>query len=196
MEGNIAELSARYIRYAHRIVGEADIVGVWRTIGAEVRQVGSLAMGLMMTHRDIDFHVYTDRLSEEESFAAMAVLSKHPSVVRIECVNLSKTEEECIEWHAWWEDAESGLWQIDMIHLRHGSQWDGFFERMAERIVATLTPETRTSILYLKYRTPPEEKIPGVAYYQAVLRDGVRTWEEFVRWRASHPISGIVAWMP
>ncbi|MDE5636569.1 MAG: phosphoglycerate mutase family protein, partial [Alistipes sp.] len=68
--------------------------------------------------------------------------------------------------------------------------------RMADRIAAALTDRTRTAILRLKYLTPDDEHIMGVEYYQAVLRDGVRTWDEFVAWRAAHPVTGIVEWMP
>ena len=36
----------------------------------------------------------------------------------------------------------------------------------------------------------------GVEYYQAVLRGGVRTLADFIRWRQEHPVTGIVEWMP
>ncbi|MDE6858019.1 MAG: phosphoglycerate mutase family protein, partial [Alistipes sp.] len=103
---------------------------------------------------------------------------------------------ECVEWHAWVADDQGREWQFDMIHILAGSRYDGFFERMAERIAAALTDRTRTAILRLKYLTPDDEHIMGVEYYQAVLRDGVRTWDEFVAWRTAHPVTGIVEWMP
>ena len=83
-----------------------------------------------------------------------------------------------------------------MIHMQSGSPWDGYFEHMADRIAAALTPETRDAILRLKYETPDERKIPGIAYYMAVLRDGVRTWPQFETWLATHPLDGIIEWMP
>ena len=88
------------------------------------------------------------------------------------------------------------LWQIDMIHLPEGSPWEGYFERVADRIAAVLTPETREAILRLKYETPDEEKIPGIAYYRAVLAEGVRSYAEFAAWLREHPIEGIIEWMP
>jgi len=36
----------------------------------------------------------------------------------------------------------------------------------------------------------------GIEYYQAVLRDGVGTYAEFEAWRAAHPVTGILEWMP
>ena len=59
-----------------------------------------------------------------------------------------------------------------------------------------LTDRTRETILRLKYETPEAEKIMGIEYYQAVLRDGVGTYTEFEAWRAAHPVTGILEWMP
>ena len=81
-----------------------------------------------------------------------------------------------------------------MIHILKHSRYDGYFEKMAERIKAVLTEETRKAILRLKYETPDTEYCMGVEYYQAVLRDGVRTYAEFENWRRQHPVTGIVEW--
>ena len=47
---------------------------------------------------------------------------------------------------------EGELWQMDMIHIQEGSRYDGYFERVAERISAVLTDEMRLAILKLKIR--------------------------------------------
>ena len=65
-----------------------------------------------------------------------------------------------------------------------------------DRIAAVLTDQTRETILRLKYETPETEKIMGIEYYQAVLRDGVRTYAEFEAWRAANPVTGVLEWMP
>lgn len=67
---------------------------------------------------------------------------------------------------------------------------------MADRIREVATPEERLAILRLKHAAPDEAHIPGIAFYMAVLRDGIRTWDEFVRWRADHPLEGIIEWIP
>ena len=146
--------------------------------------------------RDIDFHVYTSEISLSDSFRAMAELAANTSVKKIECVNLLHTVEACIEWHAWCEDGEGELWQIDMIHIQEGSRYDGYFENVADRILAVLTEDTRHAILNLKYETPETEKIMGIEYYQAVLQAGVRTYAEFEEWRKLHPVTGVVEWLP
>lgn len=181
---------------AWSIIKDTRIIPIWESVGAKVNLVGSLKTGLLMKHRDIDFHIYSSALNLSDSFRAMAVLAENPSVQKIEYTNLLDTEEECIEWHAWYQDREGELWQIDMIHIREGSRYDGYFERVAERISAVLTDEMRRAILHLKYETPEDEKIMGIEYYQAVIRDGVRSYSDFEEWRMQHPVTGVVEWMP
>ncbi len=183
-------------RRAWDIIRRLRLMEIWADAGAEAHVVGSLAMGLMMTHRDIDLHVYSSPLTVEGSFAAMARLAEDAAVKKIECRNLLDTDEACIEWHAWYDDGQGGEWQIDIIHILKGSRYDGYFERMAERIKAALTDDTRLAILRLKAGTPENEHVMGVEYYQAVLRDGVRTKADFMRWRAEHPVNGVMEWMP
>lgn len=193
---NILELAKRNQQKAWEIIEDTRIVRIWEGMGAKVNLVGSLRTGLLMKHRDIDFHIYTSPLDLSASFRAMAELAENTSVKKIEYTNLLHTVEACIEWHAWYQDMEGELWQMDMIHIQEGSRYDGYFERVAERISAVLTDEMRLAILKLKYETPDTEKIMGVEYYQAVIQDGVRSYPEFEEWRRLHPAVGVVEWMP
>lgn len=193
---NILDIAERNQQKAWEIVEKTNIIQIWKSIGARINLVGSLRTGLLMKHRDIDFHIYTSPFSLSNSFRAMAELAENTSIKKIECVNLLHTVEACVEWHAWYQDMEGELWQIDMIHIREGSRYDGYFEKVAERISAALTDETKQAILKLKYETPDTEKIMGVEYYQAVIRDGVRSYPEFEEWRKMHPVAGVVEWMP
>ena len=193
---NILELAKRNQQKAWEIIEDTRIVRIWEGIGAKVNLVGSLRTGLLVKHRDIDFHIYTSPLDLSVSFRAMAELAENTSVKKIEYTNLLHTAEACIEWHAWYKDMEGELWQMDMIHIQEGSRYDGYFERVAERISAVLTDEMRLAILKLKYETPDTEKIMGVEYYQAVIQDGVRSYPEFEEWRRLHPAVGVVEWVP
>ena len=181
---------------AWRVVEASGLTAAWESIGAEVHLVGSLKTGLLMKHRDIDFHIYTAKLEPEKSFAAMAKIAANPAVERVTYGNLAATDEHCFEWHAWFRDADGELWQLDMIQIERGTFYDGYFERVAERISAVLTPELKLAILTVKNDTPETEKVMGIEYCQAVIRDGVRTWPEFAEWRKLHPAGGIVDWMP
>lgn len=193
---DILELAKRNQQKAWEIIEDTRIVRIWEGIGAKVNLVGSLRTGLLMKHRDIDFHIYTSPLDLSASFRAMAELAENTSIKKIEYTNLLHTAEACIEWHAWYKDMEGELWQMDMIHIQEGSRYDGYFERVAERISAVLTDEMRLAILKLKYETPDTEKIMGVEYYQAVIQDGVRSYPEFEEWRRLHPAVGVVEWVP
>ena len=193
---NILELAKRNQQKAWEIIEDTRIVRIWEGIGAKVNLVGSLRTGLLMKHRDINFHIYTSPLDLSASFRAMAELAENTSIKKIEYTNLLHTAEACIEWHAWYQDMEGELWQMDMIHIQEGSRYDGYFERVAERISAVLTDEMRLAILKLKYETPDTEKIMGVEYYQAVIQDGVRSYPEFEEWRRLHPAVGVVEWVP
>ena len=193
---DILEIAAANQQRAREVIRDTDLEAIWRSVGAEANLVGSLRTGLLMKHRDIDFHIYSSPLRVADSFAAMARLAENPRIRRIEYGNLLDAQDQCLEWHAWYADADERLWQIDMIHLPEGSPWEGYFERVADRIAAVLTPETREAILRLKYETPDEEKIPGIAYYRAVLAEGVRSYAEFAAWLREHPVEGIIEWMP
>ena len=177
------------------VIEKSNVRQAWESIGAEVHQVGSMAMGLLMKHRDIDFHIYTSELNISESFKVIEKLCANPAVTRMEYRNLTDTEEACLEFHIWFM-LENEEWQLDMIQILKGSQFDGFFENVAARINAVLTPETRRTILELKYLTPDDEHIMGIEYYQAVIEDNVKTYPEFLQWRSKHPATGIVTWCP
>lgn len=192
----ILSLAEKNQQKAHQIIRNLDIVGIWSSIGAEVHLVGSLKMGLLMKHRDIDFHIYSDPVVIQDSFRAVALLAENPAIEKIEYHNGLYTEEACVEWHAWYRDEDEQLWQIDMIHICKGSRYDGYFEREAERIENILTDETRKIILKLKYETPETEKISGIEYYRAVIDDGVRNYSDFEQWRKKNKPSGIIEWTP
>ena len=184
-DAELAALAETMMARAREVVRRSRVREAWEAIGTTVRPVGSMATGLMMKHRDVDFHIYTDALDPAESFRSVSAICADPHVSQLEYRNLADTDEACLEWHVLYDlDGES--WQIDMIQIRKGSRFDGHFERVAERINAVLTPETRDAILRLKYLTPDAEHIPGIAYYHAVLADGVRTWSEFTAWLREH----------
>ena len=193
---HLLELAKRNQERAWEVIRQTDIINIWKSVGAEINLVGSLNLGLLMKHKDIDFHIYTSPFRISDSFQAMARLAEKPLIKRIEYGNSLDTEEQCVEWHAWFQDPDNELWQIDMIHIVKGSRYDGFFERVAERIAAVLTPENRRIIQSLKYVTPENEHIMGIEYCRAVMEGGVKSWEEFRNWRHAHPGTGIIDWCP
>lgn len=194
MENPIFTLAKKNLARAQHIIQETNIINIWESIGAKINLVGSVRMGLLMKHKDIDFHIYTERLNIADSFRAIEQLAQNPAIKKIEYVNLADTQECCIEWHAWYLDNVNEIWQIDMIHILKGSTYDGYFEKVADNICALLTPEKRLTILTLKNETPPDEKIMGIEYYKAVIQDGIENYSDFIEWRKRNPINGIINW--
>ena len=192
---NIEIIAQNNLEKAELVIKNSGVRQAWESIGAAVNQVGSMAMGLLMKHRDIDFHIYTDKLDIAESFKAVQKICANPAVTRMEYRNLADTEEACLEFHLWFM-LDNEEWQLDMIQILKGSQFDGYFEHVAQRIKAVLTPETRRTILELKFMTPDDAHIMGIESYQAVIADGIRTYPEFIEWRKTHPANGLITWCP
>lgn len=180
---------------ANQIIKNSSVIEYWQEYGAEVNLVGSVAMGLLCKHRDIDFHIYTATLEPATGFAVISKICQNPNIKRLSYNNLADTAEKCIEWHLWYY-FQSEEWQLDLIQILKNSKFDGYFEHVAQRISQRLTPETRKTILELKYQTPESIHISGIEYYQAVIADGVRTYSEFQIWRKNHLNTGINLWCP
>ena len=181
---------------AQEVMRQSGIAEIWRASGCRVNLIGSLKMGLLMTHRDIDLHVYSKGITEASSFAIAAKMAADPRITEIKCINGLHTDEHCVAWHATFRADDGDLWQFDIIHIEEGSKYDGFFERMAERIMAAMTPQQRETILRLKYETPIGCDYHGVEYYEAVIADGVSTLEDLHAWITTHRQQPPYYWMP
>lgn len=179
---------------ARMIISSLNLIEIWEKAGATINPVGSFRIGVLAKHRDIDFHIYTDSLDIGQSFAIIAELCRHKGIKKCTFANLAETDECCFEWHLYYEDDEAQTWQIDLIQIKKGSFYDGYFEKTAEKIIAAMTEEQRKTILRLKFETPDELKISGIEYYKAVIQDGVQTSEDLLRWRQTHRFDGIIEW--
>lgn len=181
---------------AGEILRDLKLTAYFESCGCRVNIVGSLKMKLLVKHLDIDLHVYSSGITEESSFAIFSHLAKNPNIKEIKCINGLHTEERCIAWHLLYEDLDKHIWQIDIIHIESDTRYDGFFERMAEKINQVLSPTQRDTILRLKYETPENEVIHGIEYYQAVIEDNVQTLDEMRRWVKTNRKTNGSYWMP
>ena len=93
---HLLELAKRNQERAWEVIRQTDIINIWKSVGAEINLVGSLNMGLLMKHKDIDFHIYTSPFRISDSFLAMARLAENPLIKRIEYGNSLDTEEQCV----------------------------------------------------------------------------------------------------
>ncbi len=182
---------------ALEIIQELNITDIWQKYGCKANLIGSLATGLLMKNRDIDFHIYSkETFSIDNSFKAIAEIAQNKQIKRITYDNLLDMEDMCLEWHAYYEDQDGLLWQIDMIHIKKESPYAGMMEKVAERISTLLTPEITETILQIKYDTPDDVKIMGIEVYKAVIQNGVKNYREFIEWRKTQPSEKILTWMP
>lgn len=192
---DILELALHNQQTAWTILEHTGIIPAWERIGATVHLVGSLKSGLLAKSKDIDLHIYTDKLDVAESFSVMQELAKRLSLKEVQYKNLIQTEEECIEWHALYEDEELSTWKFDMIHIRRNSKYDGVVENVTTAIMNRLTPELRKTILQIKFDVPDGVQIPGIEIYHAVFTGGVRSYEELEQYRKTNPLTNSLDWM-
>lgn len=180
---------------AREALEKSGIVEIWEAAGCRVNLIGSLRMGLLASHRDIDLHVYSTGITEQNSFAIAAEMAKIAEVTEIKCINGLHTEEHCVAWHVSYKH-EDEIWTIDIIHIEEGTEYDGYFERMAERIVDVMTPAQKDTILRLKFETPEGNDYHGVEYYEAVIADGVESMDDFEAWVVAHRKTPCYYWIP
>lgn len=193
---DILELAKQNQQAAWKVLENTGIIPAWESIGATVHVVGSLKSGLLAKSRDIDFHIYTDELNISESFSVVRELAARLPLKEVQYKNLIHTEEECIEWHALYEDRKMNTWKFDMIHIRKDSKYDGVVENVTAAIQKRLTPEIRKTILQIKFDVPDGIMIPGIEIYHSVFTGGVRCYEELERWRKTNPLTNSLDWLP
>ena len=73
MEKDYLEQSAQNTIQARQILEESRLIPLWQTAGATVHLIGSLAIGTLGKHLDIDLHIYTDELDILQSLGLEAV---------------------------------------------------------------------------------------------------------------------------
>ncbi len=195
-QNRINDLALANQKTAREVLAQSGIAEIWRAAGCRVNLVGSLRMGLLASHRDIDLHVYSSGITAESSFAIAAKIAINPKVTEIKCINGLHTDEHCIAWHVFYKADDGAIWQFDIIHIEEETEYDGYFERMADRIVEVMTPEQKDLILRLKFETPEGKDYHGVEYYEAVIADGVTTMSEFESWIKEHRKKNPYYWIP
>lgn len=77
---NILDIARQNQEKAWQVIKNTNLIQIWENAGARINLVGSLSTGLLMKHRDIDFHIYSSPLTLTDSFLAMARLAENPSV--------------------------------------------------------------------------------------------------------------------
>lgn len=193
---DILEVAQHNQQTVWNILENTGIIPAWERIGATVHLVGSLKSGLLAKNKDIDLHIYTDKLNIAESFSVMQELAERLPLKEVQYKNLIHTEEECIEWHAIYEDKDMNTCKFDMIHIRKGSKYDGVVEKVTAAIMNRLTPEVKKNILQIKFDVPDDVQISGIEIYHAVFVGEVSNYKELEQYRKTNPLTNSLDWLP
>ena len=193
----ITEISENNYKTALKIINELEIESIWQSYNSRANLVGSIKTGLLMSHLDIDYHIYSDDFSIKNSFAAVAEIAGHPGVNRVLYINNIEQEDMCLEWHLKYTDNDNRIWQIDLIHIMNDSPYTGKFERVADKINRVLTEKTREAILKIKWElSENDQKAMGIEVCKAVIEDNISTYSEFLDWKKINRNEGILQWEP
>lgn len=194
---NFKNISAKNLEKAFAIIEELQIEKIWRNLGSTCNLVGSVKTGLLMNHLDIDFHTYSDDFSIEKSFNAISQISQNLKIKEVFYRNLLNAEDMCLEWHLSYEETAELIWTIDIIHIKNESPYVGVIERVTEKINSVMTDKLRQTILKIKWESEQQkEKLLGIDIYQAVIEHGIKTFEDFQKWKRNRPNIGISLWEP
>jgi ribosomal protein S8 len=84
-----------------------------------------------------------------------------------------------------------------MIHILNDSPYVGKFERVAEKMNHILTDEIRKTILKIKWELARNKrKAMGIEICQAVIKDNILKYSEFLEWQEVNKNDGILKWEP
>ena len=143
---NLENIAESNLQKAFEIIRELKIEKIYEELNSTCNLVGSVKTGLLMSHLDIDFHVYSDEFSVEKSFNAIAKISQNPKIKEVFYKNLLEEDDMCLEWHLLYEEVPERIWTIDIMHIKNESLYAGVIERVTEKISSVLTEKMKQTI--------------------------------------------------
>jgi hypothetical protein len=150
---NLENIAESNLQKAFEIIRELKIEKIYEELNSTCNLVGSVKTGLLMSHLDIDFHVYSDEFSVEKSFNAIAKISQNPKIKEVFYKNLLEEDDMCLEWHLLYEEVPERIWTIDIMHIKNESLYAGVIERVTEKISSVLTEKMKQTILKIKWES-------------------------------------------
>jgi hypothetical protein len=194
---NLESISKKNLEKAFEIIAELKIKEIWEKLGSTCNLVGSVNSGLLMNKLDIDFHTYSNDFSIEKSFTAISQISQNSKIKEVTYRNLLDAEDMCLEWHLWYEETPERIWTIDIMHIKNESAYAGVIERVTEKIKSVLTEKQKQAILKIKWECKQQkETARGIDIYQAVIGEGIETFEDFKSWNRNKKEVVISLWEP
>lgn len=190
-------LAKNNLKRAKEIIKELNIVEVWKSVNAKANLIGSVKTGLMMNNLDIDFHVYSEIFSIEDSFEAISKIALNSRIKKITYFNFLSDEDKSLDWHLHYQDTDLRNWRLDIIHLMNESPYVGKTERVTDKINTLMNDDIRKNILKIKWDAEKiGMKATGIEVYKAVIEDKVKTIDEFIKWKETQQQESFNMWEP
>jgi len=186
---------AQQRRAAEAVLADLDLIRRWDCYGRSAL-VGAFAYGLL-ADPDIDLEIYCPDLRIEHGFQVLGECALNDKVAGVRFTNELGGPDKALYWQIRYK-AEDGLeWKIDMWSAPADYALPRS-EDLVEPMRASLTPETRYTILELKElrREDPSLRCASVDLYRAVLDDGVRTPDELRTWLGANETGKLTDWKP
>jgi hypothetical protein len=149
----------------------------------------------LVVDRDIDMDVTVSELDARACFAAIGEMATDPRVLKVVYRNDAST-------HGWLafditcSDADGDPWIIELYVSTPAASFFGWTSELARLLEGVLTSEQRRAILELKEALAGDAEYRSMDVYRAVVDDGVRGTDEFLRWRTEHGSAEIARWLP
>lgn len=168
-------------QHALRIIEKLDLLTRWKSIGRPYLH-GSVSLGVM-DERDIDVCIYSDRPDLEKNFDVVKGIVHVDGVIKARFTNVMDTIGSYY-WQILYQDEYGDIWTIDNhnVNTRMVEYTEAFLVKFVERMTDVLTDELRKIIIMIKQKTNPVRTFGGIHVYMAVIQDGIRTADEFLRW--------------
>ena len=183
-------------KQAHCAIRTLKLRERWEQVG-DVTFSGSSVFGLMV-QPNIDMEVYTDTPRPGAGFEVVAEIADVPGIIRVKFRNqLEDPEDPGLYWYMQYRDGLGEDWSIDTWLVPRDHPLPVYPGRFAEAMCKRLNDELRCRILEIKYTSHRDSLgSRGIDVYKAVLRDGIETYDEFVKWLEKNPAKKFEYWMP
>ncbi|MFN2302361.1 MAG: hypothetical protein ACK2TV_01390, partial [Anaerolineales bacterium] len=145
--------------------------------------------------QDIDLEIFCNHPTIEAGFDVLQHCAKKPGCLASRFRNEMAGPDQGYYWQVQYRQANGLLWKIDMwsVHVDHPGPTS---RDMIEPMLRILNQDNRNIILNLKHdlQNDPQTECASIDLYQAVLADGVSSFEELKIWMKSHQYSKINDW--
>jgi hypothetical protein len=190
---SVEEREAARRRHALDLLEELHVVERLSVLGP-VEVTGAVRHRLVVD-RDIDMDVTVDELDAGACFAAIGEIATDPRVLRI----VYRNDASAFGWLAFditCSDADGNAWIIELYVSTPAASFFGWTSELARLLEGVLTPDQRHAILELKEALVGDAEYRSMDVYRAVVDDGVRGTDDFLRWRPEHGSAKLARWLP